>query len=147
MGLIGLNIGFDKNYMQPFFELLKAHIAQARTRLADDRFSIIDKVHWPNSGQEDYRRQNRRCPFAECLTVIGADQNVYTCQDKAYTPGGLIGSIREMGFAELWAGEQARRRLAELDPSRDCRHHCVAHAKNAMLLDYLEADPDHLEFV
>ena len=145
--IVGTHPADIARYIAPFFESAKAQIAQASARLADETFSVIDKLHWPDSGQEDYRRTNHRCPFAQCLTVIGADGNVYTCQDKAYAPSGLIGSASQAGFAELWASEQARRRLAELDPSRDCRHHCVAHAKNMMLLDYLQADAEHLEFV
>jgi hypothetical protein len=72
---------------------------------------------------------------------------VYTCQDKAYTNSGLLGSIRERSFAEFWAGDDLRQALLRLNPSCDCRHHCVAHAKNLMLLDYLQADRDHLDFV
>jgi hypothetical protein len=85
--------------------------------------------------------------MTHCLTVIGADLNVYTCQDKAYTTGGLLGSIKGRSFRDLWLGDELRQRLRALDPAKDCRHHCVAHGKNLMLLDYLSADEEHLDFV
>ncbi len=110
-------------------------------------FAIIDKVHLPDSGAESMERNYTWCPMAQCLTVIAADQNVYTCQDKAYTTGGWLGSIRDTSFAELWAGPDLRERLRALNPSTDCRHHCVAHGKNLSLLDYFEADQEHLDFV
>jgi len=134
-------------YQAPFYRSVRDQIAQARSRLADERFAIVDKVHPPDSEQEGFERQYTRCPFARCLTVIAADQSVYTCQDKAYTSSGLLGSVRDRSFADLWSSEELQRRLSQLDPSRDCRHHCVAHGKNLMLLDYLEADQEHLDFV
>jgi len=110
-------------------------------------FAVIDKVHLPLADAESLERRYTWCPMSQCLTVIAADQNVYTCQDKAYTRGGLLGSIRDTRFAELWASEDLQGRLRTLDPSSECRHHCVAHAKNLSLLDYFEADEEHLDFV
>jgi len=139
----------DENtaYLAPFFEAVKQQIREAAARLSDARFSVVDKFHMPVSALEAYERAYTRCPFAQCLAVIAADQNVYTCQDKAYTRSGLLGSIRTCSFRELWNSERLHRRLFALDPSRECRHHCVAHAKNLALLDYMEADAEHLDFV
>jgi MoaA/NifB/PqqE/SkfB family radical SAM enzyme len=134
-------------YVRPWYETVKRQVAEGAAALADERFAVIDKVHLPDAGAERFERQYTWCPFARCLTVIAADLNVYACQDKAYTQAGLLGSIRDRRFAELWASEELRRRLAAIDPRTDCRHHCVAHAKNLMLLDYLEADQEHLDFV
>jgi MoaA/NifB/PqqE/SkfB family radical SAM enzyme len=145
--VVGVSTSENASYLQPFFESVKRQIARAQARLTGNGFEVIDKFYWPGAEQEAYLRENHRCPFAQCLTVIAADQNVYTCQDKAYTKSGLIGSIRNRSFAELWSSARTSRRLCELDPSRDCRHHCVAHAKNLMLLNYLAADREHLDFV
>ena len=85
--------------------------------------------------------------IARLLTVIGADAMVYTCQDKAYTNGGRLGSIRDRRFKEFWFSDENREALARLDPSRHCTHHCVAHAKNLMLTEFLSLDPEHARFV
>jgi len=135
----------NAEYMAPFYDNVKQQIARASAELAS--LDIIDKVHLPDSAAESLEREYTRCPMAQCLTVIAADQNVYTCQDKAYTADGRLGSIAESSFADVWAGAELHRGLRELNPSADCRHHCVAHAKNLALLDYLQADRGHLDFV
>ncbi|MCE9613783.1 MAG: radical SAM protein [Lentisphaerae bacterium] len=134
-------------YLTSFYASVKDQLRQAAATLASDRFRIIDKLLTPNAEMESFERGYTRCPMARVLTVIAADLNVYTCQDKAYTASGLLGSIRDCRFADLWQSEPLKRRLQSLDPSRECRHHCVAHGKNLALLDYFEADPEHVDFV
>jgi MoaA/NifB/PqqE/SkfB family radical SAM enzyme len=134
-------------YLSPFFKAVKAQIARGSATLADRRFAVIDRFHRPDEAGGAFQQPYARCPFAQCLTVIAADQNVYTCQDKAYTTRGLLGSIRRTSFRKLWFGEALQRRLRRLNPATDCRHHCVARGKNLMLLDYLEADQEHVDFV
>ena len=137
----------NAEYMSVFYESVKRQIDDATAELDGDGFAIVDKVHLPLSGAESLLRSYTWCPMSRCLTVIAADQNVYTCQDKAYTRSGLLGSVRDTRFSELWAGAGLQERLRTLDPSRECRHHCVAQAKNLSLLDYFEADEEHLDFV
>jgi wyosine [tRNA(Phe)-imidazoG37] synthetase (radical SAM superfamily) len=134
-------------YQAGYYDEVKTQLADAQATLADARFAIIDKVHLPAGAAEDFDKHYHWCPFAALLTVIAADQNVYTCQDKAYTRSGLLGSLRARRFAELWASTALQARLRALDPSSECRHHCVAHAKNSLLHDYFAADQEHLDFV
>ncbi|MBM3511125.1 MAG: hypothetical protein FJX61_13475 [Alphaproteobacteria bacterium] len=72
---------------------------------------------------------------------------VFTCQDKAYTAPGALGSRKGRRFREFWFSAENRNRLAMLNPARDCRHHCVAAAKNRALDDNLSLDLDHTAFV
>ena len=81
------------------------------------------------------------------LTVIGADLNVYTCQDKAYTDAGLLGSIGERRFSEFWRSQETARRIRSFDPRSSCSHHCVSHGKNLMLAELQGLDPAHAAFV
>ncbi|MBT5039214.1 MAG: radical SAM protein, partial [Rhodospirillaceae bacterium] len=85
--------------------------------------------------------------FSRLLTVIGADGGVYTCQDKAYTEGGKLGSVLNQDFKSLWYSEETCGRMQAISPARDCQHHCVAHAKNLALLDMMSLDPAHIPFV
>lgn len=137
----------NRRYVDSFYESVKEQLRRAGDSLADERFGIVDKVLLPDAGTESFERTYTWCPMARCLTVIAADQNVYTCQDKAYTASGLLGSIRGRRFVDLWQGEALRKRLREIDPCRECRHHCVAHGKNLALVDYFDADQGHLDFV
>lgn len=85
------------------------------------------------------------CPFLQIRPVIGADLNVYSCQDKAYNPLGLLFSIREQRFRDAWMN--SKEAFFRIQPSRHCNHHCVAHGANQMLLEFLGTDPDHVPFV
>ena len=48
---------------------------------------------------ESFGKSYTWCPYLQVLPVIGADQNVYPCQDKAYNlQHGLVGRIRATSF-------------------------------------------------
>lgn len=115
----------------------------AATELEDQGFGIVDHYH---DLAERFDKSYDWCPFLHYLTVIGADCTVYTCQDKAYTKGGILGHLDEQGFREFWFSPRTQRALRRLDPRTDCRHHCVAEAKNQLLFDYLGIDPAHAAF-
>jgi MoaA/NifB/PqqE/SkfB family radical SAM enzyme len=130
-------------YHAGFADTVRESIAAARD-LEDDAFTVVDHYHGL-AGR--FGKSYHRCAFAEMLTVIAADCAVYTCQDKAYTPSGRLGSIRDRRFRDFWFSEENRIHLRGIDPSRSCLHHCVADAKNRQLSDYLGADPVHAAFV
>lgn len=113
-------------------------------KLAGPGFEVVNHYH-RMSGRFD--KTYRACRIGQLLTVIGADQNVYICQDKAYTVAGRLGSIAERSFKDFWFSEENSRALHAIDPSRDCRHHCVAHLKNLLLDEILDLDPAHSDFV
>jgi MoaA/NifB/PqqE/SkfB family radical SAM enzyme len=125
-------------------ELVKGEMSRARAELEDDGFHVVDRFH---GCDDNYDKKYTWCPFIHYLNVIAADQVVYACQDKAYTDSGVLGSIREQSLCELWESKEYGQRLAALDPSIQCNHHCVQHGKNVALLNYLTTDQKHLEFV
>jgi Fe-coproporphyrin III synthase len=136
--------GAENNaYHAPLRDVVRRQLEQARA-LEDGCFRLVDHYH---AFAERFDKPYRSCPFARLLTVIGADCAVYLCQDKAYTAGGRLGSIRERRFRDFWFSEANERALAAVDPARACRHHCVADAKNRLLTEYLELDPAHAGFV
>jgi MoaA/NifB/PqqE/SkfB family radical SAM enzyme len=130
-------------YHGPLAPIVATELARSR-ELQDGRFVVVDHYH---DSDEGYAKAYRRCAMAHLLTVIGADCRVYTGQDKVYTDSGCLGSIRDRRFADFWRSSELKRRLAGLDPSAHCRHHCVADAKNRMLDDFLDLDPAHLPLV
>jgi len=134
-------------YHLPIYPMVRRQLDQALATLPNDKFAIIDLLHQPGERRQLYQKGYHWCPMSRFLVVIGADSRVYTCQDKAYTESGLLGSLAECSFAGFWGSAAAANRLQEIDPARDCRHHCVAHQKNLLLLDYFESAPDHLEFI
>ena len=112
--------------------------------LTDNNFSVLNHYH---DLEDRFEKNYKSCPFLQFLTVVGADQNVYTCQDKAYTQNGRMGSIKGRSFNDLWFASENQKFLKEFDPSVMCGHHCVSHAKNLAIHDYLALDHEHANFV
>ncbi|MAF95236.1 MAG: radical SAM protein [Rhodospirillaceae bacterium] len=133
------NAGRENNeYHAEFQDTARAGIEKA-LELADESFQVLDHYH---EAEERFDKDYEICPFLNFLTVIGADLNVYTCQDKAYTDGGMLGSIKDRSFKDFWFSDENHKRLYAVNPSRDCRHHCVTHAKNLAVFEALESTPD-----
>jgi MoaA/NifB/PqqE/SkfB family radical SAM enzyme len=138
------NSGKENNeYHEPIFDTVKEQVAKARDKFATEDFEIFDSYH---EQLESFEKDYTWCPYLQILPIIGADQNVYSCQDKAYNlDEGLIGSIENMRFRDFWFS--GKDKFFSINPSLHCNHHCVAGAKNKLLLEYLTADDKHLMFI
>ncbi len=138
------NSGQENNeYHKTIFNLVKEQISKAVRDFAESNFEIFDSYH----GQlESFKKEYSWCPYLQILPIIGADLNIYPCQDKAYNlDEGLIGSIKNQRFKDFWFSD--KNKFFKIDPSCVCNHHCVANEKNKMILEYLNADPEHISFV
>ena len=110
-------------------------------RIADEGIEVYDSYHHQlGSFKKDYGW----CPYIQALPIIGADQNVYSCQDKAYNKDeGMIGSIKDKSLKEFWF--DGKEKFYKINPSIDCNHHCMTDQTNKMLFEYLTVG--HPEFV
>jgi hypothetical protein len=97
--------------------------------------------------EDRFEKQNDTFPFLQFLTDVGADQHIYTCQDKAYTKPGRMGSIEGRSFKDFWFSDENQQFLKTFNPTAQCDHHCVSHAKNLAIHDYLALDHGHANFV
>ena len=138
------NSGLENDkYHEPIFASVKSMIEKSKANLESDEFEIFDAYHALN---EEFNKQYDWCPYLQILPVIGADLNIYPCQDKAYNfDQGLIGSIKNCRFKDFWFSD--KNKFFKVNPSLHCRHRCVADSKNRLILDYLGADKEHLGFV
>jgi len=136
-------LGENNLYHGEIRESVDAEIERAEA-LNDDGFRIVNHYH---ELEERFEKDYTICPFLQFLTVIGADCQVYTCQDKAFTAAGLLGSIKDRSFKDFWFSDENLKALYALNPSKSCGHHCVAHTKNLALLGLLDLDPEHASFV
>jgi len=138
------NNGAENNvYHQPIFQIVRDQIARAKDASIGGDFEIFDAYH---QQLESFDKPYNWCPYLQILPVIGADMNVYSCHDKAYNlDQGLIGSIADRTFADFWFSDKSK--FFRIDPALHCNHHCVADANNKLILEYLNADKDHLAFV
>ncbi len=130
-------------YHSEIKEEVARQIATAQS-LSDSSFTILNHYH---DLEERFEKNYHACPFLQYLTVIGADQYVYTCQDKAYTESGRMGAIAERTFKDFWFSDENRQFLNSFDPSLKCGHHCVSHSKNLAINEYMSLDKEHSYFV
>ena len=88
-----------KEYHLPIKEQVEAELRKASV-LIDDTFSVNSTYDLDFCGFSTHRPYTR-CHFGQVVPVIGADQKVYACHNKAYDNTGLIGSIREKTFEQV----------------------------------------------
>jgi len=141
--LISNNSIENNDYHKPIFTEVKKQIEKCINELQDNHFEIFDSYH---EQLESFKKTHTWCPYTQILNVIGADQNIYSCQDKAYNlDSGLIGSIKNMRYKDFWFTNKDK--FFKINPSIHCNHHCVTNEKNKLILEYLNSDKEHIAFV
>jgi len=90
---------------EDLFEGFRANVVsliKATEELSDVGFKVInkfsEKMEDLHLGKPDYKR----CGYQYLTTYIGADQNLYRCCVYAYNPRGLIGTIKDRRFKDVW---------------------------------------------
>lgn len=133
----------NKEYHLEIASEIKDQIEQAKSDLADSKFELFDAY---TTLSEKFQKQYTWCPTMQLCPIIGADQNVYTCPDKAYNlDKGLIGSIKDRRFSSFWFDDKSK--FYKVNPTDDCSHHCERNALNELLVEYSSINPEHLYFV
>lgn len=141
-GCVVANEG-DKNndYHSTFYSKAKELSQKVKEELESENFEVFDSYHML---ENNFEKEYTWCPYSQILPVIGADLNIYPCQDKAYNlENGVVGSLKEKSLKEFWFDD--KNKFFKINPSIDCNNHCVANSKNKMILDYL--DVEHLGFI
>lgn len=137
------NSSKDNNaYHAAYVDQVQEQIGMLAIDQDDSSFEVFNAYH---RFTERFEKDYNWCPYQQMLTVIGADLKVYTCQDKAYTEQGCLGSIRERRFRDFWF--ESKMNFFRVNPRLHCQHHCVANEKNLALLGFLEDEREHQYFV
>jgi MoaA/NifB/PqqE/SkfB family radical SAM enzyme len=92
-----------------------------------------------------YRPSEQRCGYQHFAPFIGADLNVYRCCNTAYTPQGLLGSIRDRSFPDLWFDPVTLEKMTSLD-ARTCPF-CIFTEKNERINSLTVRPTGHQLFV
>lgn len=141
--VISNNSKENDEYHKPIFNTVKEQILKAKKEIKAPNFEICDSYH---TQLETFKKEYNWCPYLQIVPVIGADLNIYSCHDKAYNfDEGLLGSIKHQRFKEFWF--ENKDNFFGINPSVHCQHHCMVDKKNLIILEYLDADKGHLEFV
>jgi MoaA/NifB/PqqE/SkfB family radical SAM enzyme len=130
-----------KEYHLPIKERVEAQLREAAS-LVDDNFTVNTTYSLDFCGFS-LDRHYTRCHFGQVVPVVGADQNVYACHNKAYDHTGLVGSIRNQSFEQMWMGGDAEKFFATLNPQVSCRHQCANDAKNLIIQKMIDSAGDN----
>lgn len=82
------------------------------------------------------------CPWQQITPVIAADQSLYRCHNTAYTKHGLLGSLQNQRFKDLWFSKEVKDSMLSFDPSKNCNHQCSSENRIQIINQYLESSND-----
>ena len=133
-------------YHNPTKDRVIEQIERARKDFQDDSFAVYDTYKGDFAMTSVAERKCSRCYIMQINPVIGADSRVYFCHDKAYSSSGVLGSIKNQSFKELWFSEEAKKKFLSFNPIEYCKHHCAGDAKNIFINDAISCFGDHINF-
>jgi MoaA/NifB/PqqE/SkfB family radical SAM enzyme len=134
----------DEEYFADFYEEAAA-LCRAAKQLETPAFRVFNLF---GERLDDLRQRSPShsfCGYQHFNTLIGADLNVYRCCVTAYHERGLIGSIKNRRFRELWFSEATQERLWDFDARRCPR--CMFHGRLDAINYAIGSDPEHINFV
>jgi len=129
-------------YHEGFKEKVIGQITKARQNFPN--FLIYDTYNEDFSSTSIPERKYSKCYIMQTVPVIAANGNVHFCHDKAWIGNGILGSIKEKSFKELWFSKKSEEIFKNFNPSQDCKHHCTNDRKNQFIGEILN-DLDNLE--
>jgi hypothetical protein len=88
-------------------------------------------------------RSYEKCFIMQTVPVIGADLGVYACHNKAYDQSGLIGSLKDCSFRDLWFSDKTKQFMNTFNAKHKCMHECSNDRKNILINHVIEASSDN----
>jgi MoaA/NifB/PqqE/SkfB family radical SAM enzyme len=115
-------------------------IERIKEELSGDNFEVYESFSSELSSGGLSQRPYKKCFWMQINPVIAADYNVYTCHNKAYDPLGILGSIKDKSFKELWFSEEVAKKFKEFDASENCKHQCSSEGRNKIIAELLNCE-------
>jgi len=134
----------DHKFYDGIYERILEQIAEAKT-YNDDRFKIFNNFSSRYADLEQGSPDYKNCGYMNFCTYIGGDQHVYTCCVNAYNHRGQIGSLKNMGFRELWDSRKKQEFFNDFD-ARNCPR-CMFNDKNRAINQLIAEPQSHDNFV
>lgn len=145
---VRISAQFSNENEKPFAELYDscALLCRDAEELTGDGFTVYNRF---GAKLEELRLKRPTTPFCgyqQFTTYIGADLNVYRCCVLSYNKKGIVGSLKDQRFRDLWLSQERMERMLDFD-ARSCDR-CQFTTINKHLDYVLAADePLHSEFV
>ena len=108
--------------------------------LESDNFKIYDSY---NITPNVLKRSYIKCFILQIIPVIGADEIVYNCHNKLYTHDGIIGSIKNQSFKQLWYSKETKNYFDSFNAQICCNCQCANDNKNIFLHEIIDCYGDN----
>jgi MoaA/NifB/PqqE/SkfB family radical SAM enzyme len=143
---------FDANHfhiMQPnhLMKEAKNQLECAQAELTSDSFRILTATNLfeilecnPTQQPKSYSQ----CPVTRLRTLV-SPSGVFPCPYFRGDVTRSYGNPMHTSLKQIWNSEQMKDTLENLDPSRDCRFHCIRHNTNLELLSLAEKNLSELD--
>lgn len=105
----------NAEYFREFYEEA-AELCREAERLSGGRFQVVNSFGNRIGDLEQGRPISPRCGYMQFTTYIGGDLNVYRCCNQSYNENGLIGSIANQRFRDLWESEAKQEDFERFNP-------------------------------
>lgn len=147
MTIIGIdNIRFSPVWVPDFYNYHNVIKHQVRNQLNyiykynKDKIGIFDSYYIsPIINKREYNK----CFFSQIVPIIGADSNIYTCHNMAYSHRALIGSIKNKKFSETWFSKETKEFFQNFKPNISCNHQCANDTKNKIIHEIIDCYGDN----
>jgi MoaA/NifB/PqqE/SkfB family radical SAM enzyme len=113
--------------------------------LSSSTFQMIDCFEDRYADLAEGRPDYQQCGYQHFNTYIAGDLNVYRCCVTAYNPRGLVGSLQNQTFRQLWESQAKQQSYATFD-ARGCDR-CMFNNKNRVINYATESSPADVDFV
>ena len=91
--------------------------------------------------QAQQNKEYSVCPSAQLRTLI-TPKGVYVCPYWRGKNRFKLGDIKNMSISEIWASDEKKKVMKNLDPKKDCQFHCLRHETNLAALRIKQDNKD-----
>lgn len=114
----------------------RAQVQSQRAKtLEEGKFKVLMATKMKDyfAGVSDVERKTyTRCAVAQLRTLV-TPSGVYVCPYFRGRDDKRIGDVTATDFGTVWHGAQRHAVMQALDPSQDCKMHCIRHDSNQFL--------------
>lgn len=119
---------------QHIAQIVEQEIDKAKS-LEDNNFLVLEALKLRDSlrgGSNLEPKEYTKCAISQLRTLV-TPSGVYVCPYFRGVESKKIGDVHHQSFKEMWHGSQRKKVMHKLNPSVDCRMHCIRHDSNLTL--------------
>ncbi|MBF8271070.1 MAG: Elp3 protein [Magnetococcales bacterium] len=132
-------------YHQDHYEEARELASRAKEDFHSNDFSVFNQFGDRIQDLLDRRIEDDFCGYMYLNAYIGADLNIYTCCNNAYSPDGKMGSIDGRRLKDFWFSPEKQQIYANFKATRCAR--CMFIEKNRLIAYALNKNPIHVNYI